>query len=79
MQLEDYVHVLLFACPKCGAPIVSTHLSAESNLETAATVTQALACDCGWRGESLGASASKHWVEPWGQGELSHLENARSS
>ena len=78
MQPEHYVHVLLFACPRCGSPIVSTRLSAERNLETAVTVAHALVCDCGWKGESLGASASKHWVEQWGKGEPSPLENARS-
>lgn len=74
MQPEYYVHVLLFACPKCGAPIASTYLREERNLETADTVPHTLVCHCGWRGESLGASASKHWVEPWDKREVKRIQ-----
>jgi hypothetical protein len=74
MQPEYYVHVLLFACPKCASPIASTCLKEEKKLETAATVLHVLVCHCGWRGESLGASASKHWVERWGKRELDRIQ-----
>ena len=74
MQLKHYVHVLLFACPTCGSPIASTCLKKERNLETADTVLHMLACHCGWSGESLGASASKHWVERWGKRELNRIQ-----
>jgi hypothetical protein len=74
MQPEHYVHVLLFACSKCGAPIVSSRLNEERNLETAEAVKYMLTCHCGWTGESLGTSASKHWVEQWGKRELSRIQ-----
>jgi hypothetical protein len=74
MQLEQYVHVLLFACPKCASPIASTCLKEEKNLEAADTAPHTLVCHCGWRGESLGASASKHWVERWGKRKISRIQ-----
>ena len=41
MQLEHYVHVLLFACPKCGSPIASTCLKKK---ETWKLLTQSCTC-----------------------------------
>ena len=66
MQLNHFVHVLLFACSKCGAPIVSTRLNEERNLEATDAVEFMFRCQCGWTGQIVGARAVKHWVEPWG-------------
>jgi transcription elongation factor Elf1 len=75
MQLNHFVHVLLFACSKCGEPVVSTRLDKERNQETVDAVKCMLTCRCGWREERLGASASKHWVEQWGERELTHIQS----
>jgi hypothetical protein len=62
---EQYVHVLLFACPICERPLSATCVSVRSNLETAEAQWFTPHCHCGWTGELAGITATKHWVAPW--------------
>jgi hypothetical protein len=65
VQNEQYAHVLLFACPHCERALVATCTSDSRSLEVAEANWYASACVCGWTGEIPGATAVKHWVEPW--------------
>lgn len=62
---EQFAHVLLFGCPRCGRPLASACASNESNLEVADAHWFNPHCHCGWTGEVIGLTAVKHWVEPW--------------
>jgi hypothetical protein len=62
---NQYAHVLLFACPHCGRPLSAACVSVKSNLEGAQAEFFAPHCPCGWIGEVPGATALRHWVEPW--------------
>jgi hypothetical protein len=62
---HQYAHVLLFACPHCGRPLSAACVSVKSNLESAQKEAFTPHCPCGWTGEVPGATALKHWVEPW--------------
>jgi len=64
-ETDQYVHVLLFACPACDRPLSATCLSTRSNLEIAEAEWFSSGCLCGWDGKLAGALALKHWVEPW--------------
>ena len=64
-DLEQYAHVLLFACPNCERPLVATCVSGNKSLETAEGTWFNPACHCGWRGDIAGVTSIKHWVEPW--------------
>ena len=65
---EQYAHVLLFACPRCGLPLAATAINARKNPEIAEAKRFNLPCQCGWTGEIAGVTAVKHWVEPWSRG-----------
>lgn len=62
---EQFAHVLLFACPRCGRPLASACASKGSNLETADAHWFNPHCHCGWTGDVIGLTAVKHWVESW--------------
>jgi hypothetical protein len=62
---DSYAHVLLFACPQCGAPLASACASTEKNLEVADAHRFNPRCHCGWTAEMIGVQAVKHWVETW--------------
>lgn len=60
---EQFVHVLLFECPKCGKPLSSAVATSERNLENTDGHLFTLRCECGWAGSQMGLSAKKHWVD----------------
>jgi hypothetical protein len=62
---EPFVHVLLFECPSCGAPIASAIATGERNPEEADARSFVLHCSCGWTGIQMGLQAKRHWVETW--------------
>jgi hypothetical protein len=62
---EQFAHVLLFACPRCGSPLASACASTKRNLEQADAHWFNPHCHCGWTGEVMGVAAVKHWVEAW--------------
>jgi hypothetical protein len=62
---EQYAHVLLFACPRCGNPVTTSCTSTKKNLEIAEARWHRPHCHCGWTGSLSGVTAIKHWVEPW--------------
>ena len=64
-NFEQYVHVLLFACPHCGLPLTATCLSGKRNLEIAEANWFKPACQCGRSVGIPGVAALRHWVEPW--------------
>ncbi len=61
----QYVHVLLFACPQCGEPVVFARLTASRNLEEVDADAASYSCKCGHVGVLLGLRARQHWVEEW--------------
>lgn len=62
---QEFVHVLLFACPECAGPIVATERASERNLEEVDESSFPCRCFCGWNGTVGGLRARRHWVEPW--------------
>lgn len=64
-ETDQYVHVLLFACPNCDRPLAATCLSTRRNLEIAEAEWFSPHCVCGWSREIAGVTALKHWVESW--------------
>jgi hypothetical protein len=57
-----FVHTLLFSCKSCNRPLAISVLSARRNLEEIDADTFEVGCECGWRKESLGIEATRHWV-----------------
>jgi hypothetical protein len=64
-DIEQYAHVLLFACPVCQRPLSATCVSTRSNLEVAETEWFTPHCHCGWTGKLAGVVAIQHWVQSW--------------
>jgi hypothetical protein len=62
---HQFVHVLLFECPKCGCPISSAISSQERNPETIDASSVSLNCPCGWSGTLMGTEAKSHVVQTW--------------
>jgi transcription elongation factor Elf1 len=62
-----FVHVLLFRCPQCGAPLVTTCTSENMDREHVAIGAFKQQCECGMVGEFAGLMAFHHWVECWEQ------------
>ena len=62
---EQYVHVLLFACPECDRPVTACCVSEKRNLEIGDASWFRPHCYCGWTGDVAGVTALKHWVETW--------------
>jgi hypothetical protein len=62
---EQYAHVLLFVCSRCGRPVPAACISTRSNLETAQIQSFTIECVCGGTGDFTGVTAMRHWVEPW--------------
>src|ERR1700680_3953326 len=61
---DPFVHVFLFQCGDCGAPVATASASAARNLEQMDARSFSLACDhCGWSGRSIGTAAKRHWVD----------------
>lgn len=60
-----YVHVLVFACPRCFAPLCALSLDVAANLELADARACYLACGCGWSGDLPGIRARNHFVGDW--------------
>jgi hypothetical protein len=67
MDNSAYVHVLLFRCKRCNAPLVVPVLSEGANLEKIDGNTYEVHCSCGWSKKLLGIEAARHWVSPWEQ------------
>jgi hypothetical protein len=63
--VKQYVHVLLFSCPRCGDPIPSAVVNGERNIENVDGRGTLCGCKCGWSGSLLGLHARQHWVAPW--------------
>jgi predicted RNA-binding Zn-ribbon protein involved in translation (DUF1610 family) len=63
--IVEYVHVLLFQCPRCGEPVVFARLTASRNLEEVDADPASYSCKCGHVGVLLGLRARQHWVEEW--------------
>jgi predicted RNA-binding Zn-ribbon protein involved in translation (DUF1610 family) len=61
----EYVHVLLFQCPRCGEPVASARVTASRNIEEVDGDTASYSCKCGHSGALLGLHARQHWVEEW--------------
>ena len=61
----SFVHLLLFQCPRCGQPIPLAVTSDTRSLETVDARSAITKCECGWIRNMVGASAKRHWVEPW--------------
>ena len=62
---ESFVHVLLFGCSRCGAPVPSAIVSGNRNVEEVDAGLVELKCSCGWSGNALGVEARGHWVHGW--------------
>jgi hypothetical protein len=63
--IENFAHILLFACPQCARPLASACASSKHNLEEADAHFFNPHCPCGWTGAVAGMEAVKHFVEPW--------------
>jgi hypothetical protein len=63
--VQDFLHVLVFRCPKCARPLAVSCTSDERTFEAADAHLFNLHCHCGWMGSLAGFIAVKHWVEPW--------------
>jgi hypothetical protein len=62
---EPFVHILLFRCPRCAAPISLAAPTEERNLEETDARSFEIQCSCGWSGFQSGLDAKRHWAEPW--------------
>lgn len=63
---DPFVHVFLFQCGHCGAPVTTASGSKARNLEQMDARVFALRCElCGWSGKSMGTAARRHWVDLW--------------
>jgi hypothetical protein len=62
-DVDPFVHVLLFECPKCCKPVSSAVATGERNLENTDGRLFAISCECGWVGNQMGVSAKRHWVD----------------
>ena len=63
--LQEFLHVLVFRCPKCTRPLAVSCISDKRSLEAADAHLFNPHCHCGWSGSLAGFVAVKHWVEPW--------------
>ena len=64
---DPFVHVFLFQCGDCGAPIATASANGERNLGQMDAQSFSLECNrCGWPGRSIGTAAKRHWVDLWG-------------
>jgi len=63
---DPFVHVFLFQCGHCGAPVATASASGARNLEQMDAQSFSLTCNrCGWSGKSIGTAAKRHWVDFW--------------
>ena len=63
---DPFVHVFLFQCGGCGAPVSTASASGARNLEQMDARLFSLSCNaCGWSGKSTGTAAKRHWVDFW--------------
>jgi hypothetical protein len=63
---DPFVHVFLFQCGGCGAPVSTASASGARNLEQMDARSFSLSCNaCGWSGKSTGTAAKRHWVDFW--------------
>jgi hypothetical protein len=63
---DPFVHVFLFECGGCGAPVSTASASGARNLEQMDARSFSLSCNvCGWSGTSTGTAAKRHWVDFW--------------
>jgi hypothetical protein len=81
-----FVHVFLFQCENCGAPVATANGSGARNLEQMDARYFAITCEsCGWSGKSLGTGAKRHWVDYWdsqdgsGGSRISHKDESRDT
>jgi hypothetical protein len=65
---KQFVHMLLFECPRCGGAIATTVTSEHGSPEETDKGEIALRCTCKWSGQSLGLTAKRHFVIDWEQG-----------
>jgi hypothetical protein len=64
-DVQEFLHVLVFRCPKCSRPLAVSCISDKRTLEAADAHLFNPHCHCGWTGSLAGFIAAKHWVEPW--------------
>lgn len=85
---DPFVHVFLFQCDNCGAPITTASASGARNLEQMDARLFAVTCEiCGWSGRSIGTAAKRHWVDFWdsdgdvssGTGSMSRKDESRDT
>jgi hypothetical protein len=63
---DPFVHVFLFRCGSCGAPVSTASASGARNLEQMDARLFSLSCSvCGWSGKATGTAAKRHWVDSW--------------
>jgi hypothetical protein len=63
---DPFVHVFLFQCGGCGAPVATASASGARNLEQTDAQFFAIKCElCGWSGKAMGTAARRHWVDFW--------------
>ncbi len=65
MPKNQFVHILLFECPQCGAPIDSVLTSDDGNPEEIDAREIQLRCKCNWAGKSYGFAAKRRLMVDW--------------
>jgi hypothetical protein len=58
----EYVHTLVFRCPRCNCPIALVSLESTNNYGSIGGRLCKLTCPCAWFGERLILEARYHWV-----------------
>jgi hypothetical protein len=63
---EPFVHLLLFECQQCSAPVPVAITSEKKSVEETDARQIEVHCDkCGWSASLLGTGAKRHWVDTW--------------
>jgi hypothetical protein len=65
MAKKIFVHILLFECPQCGAPIDSVLSTEDGNPEEIDDREIQLRCRCNWAGKSHGFAAKRRLIVDW--------------
>ena len=65
MEKENFVHILLFRCPRCSEPIAVANSAVHRSIEKFDASEMGLACNCLWTGKALGMEAKRHIVLDW--------------
>lgn len=65
MSKKIFVHILLFECHQCGAPIDSVLATDCSNPEEVDSQEILLLCKCNWECKSHGFAAKRRLIVAW--------------